>query len=97
MPTKTEEKTAEDKVITARNKNLDLALQQIAKDYGDILSVDCFNDKRSQRYVVQDPVTGLSSGVWVDAGTLPVSLSSSALGFEMGAGFLLRWRGRMRR
>ena len=35
MPTKTEEKTAEDKVIAARNKNLDLALQQIAKDYGD--------------------------------------------------------------
>jgi len=35
MPTKTEEKTAEDKVTTARNKNLDLALQQIAKDYGD--------------------------------------------------------------
>ena len=35
MATKTEEKTAEDKVIAARNKNLDLALQQIAKDYGD--------------------------------------------------------------
>jgi len=35
MPTKTEEKTAEDKVTAARNKNLDLALQQIAKDYGD--------------------------------------------------------------
>jgi len=35
MPTKTEEKTAEDKVTAARNKNLDLAIQQIAKDYGD--------------------------------------------------------------
>src|SRR3982074_1663405 len=36
MATKTEEKTtAEDKVIAARNKNLDLAIQQIAKDYGD--------------------------------------------------------------
>src|SRR5215213_3963291 len=35
MATKTEEKTAEDKVTAARNKNLDLAIQQIAKDYGD--------------------------------------------------------------
>src|SRR6201991_4066175 len=35
MATKTEEKPAEDKVTAARNKNLDLALQQIAKDYGD--------------------------------------------------------------
>jgi len=35
MPTKTEEKTVENKVNAARNKNLDLALQQIAKDYGD--------------------------------------------------------------
>jgi recombination protein RecA len=36
MATKTEEKTTgEDKVIAARNKNLDLAIQQIAKDYGD--------------------------------------------------------------
>ena len=35
MPPKTEDKPAEDKVIAARNKNLDLALQQIAKDYGD--------------------------------------------------------------
>jgi recombination protein RecA len=35
MPAKTEEKPAEDKVTAARNKNLDLALQQIAKDYGD--------------------------------------------------------------
>ena len=35
MPTKTEEKTGEDKVTAARNKNLDLAIQQIAKDYGD--------------------------------------------------------------
>ena len=35
MATKTEEKTSEDKLVAARNKNLDLALQQIAKDYGD--------------------------------------------------------------
>ena len=35
MATKTEEKTSEDKLIVARNKNLDLAIQQIAKDYGD--------------------------------------------------------------
>ena len=35
MATKTEEKPSEDKVIAARNKNLDLAIQQIAKDYGD--------------------------------------------------------------
>src|ERR671918_1959794 len=35
MATKTEEKPAVDKVTAARNKNLDLAIQQIAKDYGD--------------------------------------------------------------
>src|SRR6186997_710711 len=35
MATKTEEKTSQDKLIIARNKNLDLAIQQIAKDYGD--------------------------------------------------------------
>ena len=35
MATKTEEKPSEDKVIAARNKNLDLALQQIAKYYCD--------------------------------------------------------------
>src|ERR671917_2041644 len=35
MPTKTEEKAGEDKLTAARNKNLDLAIQQIAKDYGD--------------------------------------------------------------
>ena len=35
MPAKTEEKTGEQKLIAARNKNLDLAIQQIAKDYGD--------------------------------------------------------------
>src|SRR5438477_5918492 len=35
MPTKTAEKTGEDKFIAARNKNLDLAIQQIAKDYGE--------------------------------------------------------------
>jgi len=35
MATKTEERTGEDKLMIARNKNLDLAIQQIAKDYGD--------------------------------------------------------------
>src|SRR2546428_13876832 len=35
MATKTEEKTSADQLIGARNKNLDLAIQQIAKDYGD--------------------------------------------------------------
>src|SRR3989454_12307050 len=35
MPAKTAEKTGDDKVIAARDKNLDLALQQIAKDYGE--------------------------------------------------------------
>ncbi|HEX3817833.1 MAG TPA: recombinase RecA [Chthoniobacterales bacterium] len=35
MASKTEEKPAEDKLVAARNKNLDLAIQQIAKDYGE--------------------------------------------------------------
>src|SRR5438045_3223001 len=35
MATKTAEKTGDDKVTAARNKNLDLAIQQIAKDYGE--------------------------------------------------------------
>src|SRR5213594_2268953 len=35
MATKTDEKTAVDKLTAARNKNLDLAIQQIAKDYGE--------------------------------------------------------------
>src|SRR4051812_29924568 len=35
MATKTEERTAADKLTAARNKNLDLAIQQIAKDYGE--------------------------------------------------------------
>ena len=35
MATKTEEKSSEDKLTVARNKNLELAIQQIAKDYGD--------------------------------------------------------------
>ena len=35
MATKTEEKPSADKLVAARNKNLDLAIQQIAKDYGD--------------------------------------------------------------
>ena len=35
MATKTEQKPGEDKLTAARNKNLDLAIQQIAKDYGE--------------------------------------------------------------
>ncbi|HEX8312730.1 MAG TPA: recombinase RecA [Chthoniobacteraceae bacterium] len=35
MATKTDAPPEESKVITARNKNLDLAIQQIAKDFGD--------------------------------------------------------------
>ena len=35
MAAKTDEKPTEDKVTIARNKNLDLAIQQIAKDYGE--------------------------------------------------------------
>ncbi len=35
MAAKTEDKPQEDKLTTARNRNLDLALQQIAKDFGD--------------------------------------------------------------
>src|SRR6202161_3666946 len=35
MATKTETKIDESKVTAARNKNLDLAIQQIAKDFGD--------------------------------------------------------------
>jgi recombination protein RecA len=35
MAAKTEEKPQEDKLTVARNKNLDLAIQQIAKDYGE--------------------------------------------------------------
>src|SRR6187200_2308954 len=35
MATKTEERTGADKLAAARSKNLDLAIQQIAKDYGE--------------------------------------------------------------
>ena len=35
MAAKTEDKPQEDKLTAARNRNLDLALQQIAKDFGD--------------------------------------------------------------
>jgi recombination protein RecA len=35
MALKTEEKPAEEKLAAARNKNLDLAIQQIAKDFGE--------------------------------------------------------------
>ena len=48
MPAKTAEKTGEDKVIAARNKNLDLAIQQIAKDYGDGAIMRLGDDKDSR-------------------------------------------------
>src|SRR5207248_11088540 len=35
MATKTEERTAVDKMAATRNKNLELASEQIAKDYGE--------------------------------------------------------------
>src|SRR5712691_6964422 len=45
MATKTAEKTGEDKVTAARNKNLDLAIQQIAKDYGEGAIMRLGNEK----------------------------------------------------
>ena len=58
MPTKTtEEKTAEDKVIAARNKNLDLAIQQIAKDYGDGAIMRLGDAKRSSTSTSFPPAT----------------------------------------
>jgi Bacterial pre-peptidase C-terminal domain/Bacterial Ig-like domain len=52
-----------------------------------ILSYDVFSSislgvGHAQRYVP-------SNGTWVDTGTVPVSLSSSALGYELGPAFLL--------
>ncbi len=44
---------------------------------GSVLSLDVFNPGHAQRYIP-------ASGVWVDAGTVPVTLTSNALGFEMG-------------
>jgi hypothetical protein len=54
---------------------------------GSVLSYDVFNDvdnghSTAQRYVP-------STGQWVDAGTVPVDLSSSTLGDEMGGATLL--------
>lgn len=54
---------------------------------GSVLSYDVFNDvdhnaPTAQRYVP-------SSGTWVDAGAVPVHLSSSALGYEMGGATML--------
>ena len=45
MAAKTEQKPSEDKVNAARDKNLDLAIQQIAKDYGDGLIMRLGDDK----------------------------------------------------
>lgn len=54
---------------------------------GSVLSYDVFNDANkgqstSQRYVP-------SSGTWVDAGLVPVDLSSSTLGYELGGATML--------
>jgi hypothetical protein len=49
---------------------------------GSVLTTDVFSNQTSQRY---DP----ASGTWVDAGTIPVPLSSSAVGFEMGPATML--------
>lgn len=54
---------------------------------GSILSYDIWSSistgvNTAQRYIP-------STGQWVDAGTLPASLSSSANGFELGPGILL--------
>src|SRR5438552_18781580 len=45
MATKTEEKTGVDKLTAARNKNLDLAFQEIAKDYVDGAIIRLGDDK----------------------------------------------------
>jgi hypothetical protein len=50
---------------------------------GSVLTYDVFNNGHSQRYIP-------SSGTWVDAGTVPVNLSSSSVGFEMGPAALLQ-------
>ena len=49
---------------------------------GSVLSLDVFNPGHAQRYVP-------STGTWVDAGTVPVTLTSNTQGFEMGPGTLL--------
>jgi hypothetical protein len=54
---------------------------------GSVLSYDVFNDvdhgqSTAQRYIP-------STGTWVDAGTVPVDLSSSALGYELGGATML--------
>ena len=56
---------------------------------GDIMSVDVFASGHAQKYVVQNATTGAASNSWVDAGTVPVTLTSSSLGYEMGPAFLL--------
>ena len=67
MPAKTAEKTGEDKVTAARNKNLDLAIQQIAKDYGEGASVI---QERSYAYALKssmwllDPRPSLPTTAW---------------------------------
>lgn len=49
---------------------------------GSIISADVFVPNRAQRYMPD-------SGQWVDAGTIPVTLTGSQYGFEMGPGTLL--------
>jgi hypothetical protein len=50
---------------------------------GSVLTYDVFNNGHAQRYVP-------SSGTWVDAGNVPVALSSSSVGFEMGPATMLQ-------
>ncbi len=49
---------------------------------GSVLTVDVFANNRSQRYVP-------STGRWVDAGNVPVILTGSSFGYEMGPATLL--------
>jgi autotransporter-associated beta strand protein len=71
-----------------RNDNSDEETWVTLPD-GSILSYDvCTNDPtgcsrgRAQRYVP-------SSGTWIDAGAVPVTLTSQALGYELGPALLL--------
>jgi Right handed beta helix region len=56
---------------------------------GDILSFDVFASGHAQKYQVQDPNTGAPSNTWIDAGNVPVTLTNSGLGYELGPAFLL--------
>ncbi len=49
---------------------------------GSILSYDVFSSGKAQRYIP-------SQNKWVETGAVPVSLTSSSVGYELGPGFLL--------